>query len=38
VYKAREIAELLKAWISDGKFLLGEPVTQFPTVDFSFDE
>jgi len=35
--KAREIAELLRQWIMDGKFLLSEPVQDFPTVDFSFD-
>jgi uncharacterized protein (DUF39 family) len=36
--KAREIAEILKSWILEQKFLLAEPVTSFPTVDFSFDE
>jgi len=36
--KAMEIAEILKKWICEGKFLLTEPVAQFPTVDFSFDE
>ena len=38
VVKAREIAELLKKSISDGNFLLSEPVDNFPTVDFSFEE
>lgn len=28
--KAREIADTLKKWISDGKFLLGEPQMYFP--------
>lgn len=28
--KAREIAEILKTWISDGKFFLGEPQMWFP--------
>jgi uncharacterized protein (DUF39 family) len=37
IVKAREIAEILKRWIMDGKFHLGEPVDYFPTVDFSFD-
>jgi uncharacterized protein (DUF39 family) len=37
VVKAREIAEILKSWIMDGKFHLGEPVDYFPTVDFSFE-
>ncbi|MBW1749942.1 MAG: homocysteine biosynthesis protein [Deltaproteobacteria bacterium] len=37
VVKAREIAEILKSWIMDGKFHLGEPVDYFPTDDFSFD-
>lgn len=38
VVKAREIAEILKGWILDKKFHLGEPVDYFPTVDFSFDD
>jgi uncharacterized protein (DUF39 family) len=38
IVKAREIAEILKKWILDGKFHLGEPVDYFPTVDFSFDD
>ena len=38
IVKAREIAEILKGWIMDGKFHLGEPVDYFPTVDFSFDD
>ncbi|UCE53405.1 MAG: homocysteine biosynthesis protein [Desulfobacterales bacterium] len=29
--KAREIAEILKQWISNGKFLLGEPQFTLPT-------
>lgn len=29
--KAREIAEILKAWISKGKFLLSEPVLPLPS-------
>ncbi len=29
--KAREIAEILKQWILDGKFVLSEPVTLLPT-------
>ncbi len=36
--KAREIAEILKGWIKDGKFHLGEPVDYFPTADFSFKD
>jgi uncharacterized protein (DUF39 family) len=36
--KACEIAEILKRQILDGKFFLAEPVAQFPTVEFSFDE
>jgi uncharacterized protein (DUF39 family) len=31
VVKAREIAELLKGWILDGKFFLGRPVHMLPT-------
>ena len=31
--KAMEIAEILKKWIMDKKFELGEPVAQFPSVD-----
>ena len=38
IVKAREIAEILKGWIMDGKFHLGEPVDYFPTVDFSFKD
>lgn len=38
VVKARQIAEILKGWISDGSFHLGEPVDLFPTVDFSFPD
>lgn len=30
VVKAREIAEILKTWISEGKFLLGEPQFTLP--------
>ncbi|MDH3347400.1 MAG: homocysteine biosynthesis protein [Desulfobulbaceae bacterium] len=37
VVKAREIAELLKKSIMEKQFFLSEPVDQFPTVDFSFD-
>jgi len=33
--KALEIAEILKKWILDRKFELGEPVAHFPTVDYS---
>jgi uncharacterized protein (DUF39 family) len=33
VVKAREIAELLKAWIYDRKFLLSQPVQMLPTAD-----
>ncbi len=36
VVKAREIAEILKKWILEKEFLLGEPVDYFPSVDFSF--
>ena len=32
--KAREIAELLKAWILKGDFALTEPVAPLPTVEF----
>ncbi|WP_457574778.1 homocysteine biosynthesis protein [Desulfolithobacter sp.] len=35
--KAREIADTLRDWILNKKFLLSEPVAHFPTVDFSFD-
>jgi len=35
--KALEIAEILKQWILDRKFELGEPVAQLPTVDYSVD-
>jgi uncharacterized protein (DUF39 family) len=38
VVKAREIAEILKKWIVDEQFHLGEPVDLFPSVDFSFDK
>ncbi len=38
VVKAREIAEILKGWIAEGSFHLGEPVDLFPTVDFTFPE
>ncbi len=38
VVKAREIAEILKGWITEGSFHLGEPVDLFPTVDFTFPE
>jgi uncharacterized protein (DUF39 family) len=38
VVKAREIAEILKHWIMEEKFHLGEPVDYFPTVDFSFND
>jgi len=31
--KAKEIAEILKSWIQDGKFLLTEPVESVPSVD-----
>lgn len=37
VVKAREIAELLKQWIMDGRFAVSQPVDHFPTVDFSFN-
>jgi uncharacterized protein (DUF39 family) len=30
IYKAREIAEILKQWISGGIFLLSEPLESFP--------
>jgi len=33
VVKAREIAELLKAWIHDRKFLLTQPVQMLPTAE-----
>jgi len=32
--KALEIAEILKEWIVDKKFELGEPVARFPSVDY----
>jgi hypothetical protein len=32
-HKAQEIAETLKGWISEGKFLLGEPVQLLPGPD-----
>lgn len=35
---AVEIAETLKSWILDGKFLLGEPQETLPSVPFSFDD
>jgi uncharacterized protein (DUF39 family) len=35
--KALEIAEILKKWILDRKFELGEPVAQLPTVEYSVD-
>ena len=35
--KAREIAEILRHWILDKKFQLGEPVAHFPTIDFTLD-
>ncbi|MHB8810630.1 MAG: homocysteine biosynthesis protein [Desulfobulbaceae bacterium] len=35
--KALEIAEILKKWILDRKFELGEPVTHPPSVDYSVD-
>jgi uncharacterized protein (DUF39 family) len=31
-YKAHQIAELLKGWIESGKFLLGEPQQNLPSV------
>ena len=31
--RAREVANLLKQWITEGKFLLGEPVELLPTVE-----
>jgi len=33
VVRAREIAETLKTWIMDGRFLLTEPVSPLPTVE-----
>jgi uncharacterized protein (DUF39 family) len=30
IYKARQIAEILKDWIKKGKFLLQQPVEQLP--------
>ncbi len=38
VVKAREIAQILKQWIVDKKFLLGEPVDYFQSADFSFKD
>jgi uncharacterized protein (DUF39 family) len=38
VVKAREIAETLKGWIKDGKFLLSRAVQMLPTVDISKDD
>lgn len=38
VVKAREIAETLKSWIVNEKFLLGEPVDYFQSADFSFED
>lgn len=35
--KALEIAEILKKWILDRKFELGEPVANLPSVDYSVD-
>lgn len=35
--KALEIAEILKKWILDRKFELGEPVAQLPTVNYTVD-
>ena len=37
VVKAREIAELLKTWIYDRKFLLSQPVQMLPTADVVTD-
>jgi uncharacterized protein (DUF39 family) len=31
-YRARQIAETLKAWIEKGEFLLGEPQMLLPSV------
>ena len=36
--KALEIAEILKEWIVDKKFELGEPVAQFPSVDYRIEK
>lgn len=36
--KAREIAEILKDWINDGKFLLTEPVAPLPGASLIFSE
>jgi hypothetical protein len=33
MFKAREIAGILKDWIERGDFLLGEPQQTLPTVD-----
>jgi len=33
-YKAHQIAELLKGWIEAGKFLLGEPQQNLPSIPF----
>lgn len=35
--KALEIAEILKQWICDKKFELGEPVALFPSVEYALD-
>lgn len=35
--KALEIAEILKKWIVDQKFELGEPAAHFPTVDYTIN-
>ena len=35
--KALEIAEMLKKWILDKQFELGEPVTHFPSADYSIE-
>jgi len=32
-YKARVVAQTLKEWIEEGKFLLGEPQMTLPTVE-----
>ncbi|WP_241422010.1 homocysteine biosynthesis protein [Candidatus Contubernalis alkaliaceticus] len=31
--KAKEIAEILKAWITEGNFLIAEPVEKLPSID-----
>jgi uncharacterized protein (DUF39 family) len=35
--KAREIAQILKQWIKEGKFLLTEPVGHLPSADSGYE-